>query len=782
MANESQYKEALIKAHNAGDFDAATLFSEKIKELRGAAKTARPIPSGRAPEAPTLSPSASFAQFGTAPTYEEGLHLSPEEKRLKELPEIGRFEEEGEGAISLPSKRQLGIASRILLIADDQERAESFKELGFKIKNVGDYQVATDESGREFVVNAPGMSRQDLLSISSQIAQYLPAGRIAGGMSTLGKKIIAGAIGAGVTSAGQEALQTTVGGEFDGQDVAINTILGGGAELLIPVLGAAYRKISPAAKKKFRQAETIKDLMEVEGLDLKALDNALSVQEDLAIEAARLDVQAPSAPQVLGEAGSVTAPEAAMVGARGSVKTSKELAEQQATQAQELRGAAERVFSQITEEGALGALQGTKKTAEEILQSTVNQRKAFADVMYDDAFKGVEDIPVEDIREGITKIIKEETNPGSAAEKALSKIFKQLESREVIEAKRLAKDTPKILDASGKEVKTQLPPSAKSPRLMQEAIWDMRDLLGIQNEKSVTKSVKAKIKTLEKQLAKRLDDSTGGKYKAADEKFSQMSDSLDGLLKSMVGKAAGAEEMTLSTILDAVFSPKPAVQELSQKFMKQLASENPQAAADLYGTYFVSNVKNLSDDAKPSEILKSVFGKDEQAKRMAISLAPDAKTKRNLLGLEKLLKAAQRTEAFSVDDAVSKWSQNKLDSAAAHWFYIGRGLERTFGKRKAKRVSEALSEAATNPEWEQEWAKLLESKTVLDRAKKLSSRDRMKAAEDVEERAVILFERIKDSISPVSKAKALAPVAGARLKESVENKMESDPRLQQTQF
>lgn len=88
-----------------------------------------------------------------------------------------------------------------------------------------------DIDGQEYLINRPGMSKQDIGVAIGNVMANFPAMKLAGLGKSLLRRVAGGAGGSAMTQAAIEAGQASTGGEFTGSEVALAGALGGVGEL-----------------------------------------------------------------------------------------------------------------------------------------------------------------------------------------------------------------------------------------------------------------------------------------------------------------------------------------------------------------------------------------------------------------------------------------------------------------------------------------------------------------------------------------------------------------------
>lgn len=138
------------------------------------------------------------------------------------------------------------VGAGLLSSFDENEQIQIIKQ------NIPNAEIRKDEKGNtivrvgesEAVLNKPGFSRQDFSQAASNILAFLGPSKLTSLARSLAGRVGLGAAGAGATQAAIEAGQEKIGGEFNAGDVALSLGLGGGAEVLSSIVGAAFRNIA----------------------------------------------------------------------------------------------------------------------------------------------------------------------------------------------------------------------------------------------------------------------------------------------------------------------------------------------------------------------------------------------------------------------------------------------------------------------------------------------------------------------------------------------------------
>lgn len=140
--------------------------------------------------------------------------------------------------------------------------------------------------GQEYILNKPGLSKQDLGATIGNAISFLPTAKLAALGQTVAKRIGIGAIGSGATQTAIEAGQAATGGEFDASEVLAATAFGGLGEA--PAAVMQTRKLAGDAAKLIpqvsdEQAAAAARVKEETGVILRP-SQATNVEQDKLID------------------------------------------------------------------------------------------------------------------------------------------------------------------------------------------------------------------------------------------------------------------------------------------------------------------------------------------------------------------------------------------------------------------------------------------------------------------------------------------------------------------
>lgn len=134
-----------------------------------------------------------------------------------------------------------GEIAQMLLQVDPETGKRKWPQFSMQHAPDGTIIMNNSINGARSVINAPGMSRMDLMQGLGIAAAFTPAGRATAAMPSLAGRLAVGATTAGLTEAAIQQGQEMAGGQFDKSDVAISAGAGVLADLGRPLIGLGQR-------------------------------------------------------------------------------------------------------------------------------------------------------------------------------------------------------------------------------------------------------------------------------------------------------------------------------------------------------------------------------------------------------------------------------------------------------------------------------------------------------------------------------------------------------------
>ena len=195
------------------------------------------------------------------------------------MPEIGEYTGEGAGMSAVGLLITPNQKSQAQIIQSQVPGSEIFKD---RFDNI----IVTMPDGKNFYLNKPGASQQDVLQTTSQILAYIPGYSWAmkkAGKSVFKKAILAGVAG-GTTSLAQDIATMPLGNEeIDVTRAAISSAVPIAFEGVVsPVIGGVWKKLmgNPSFTKTITKLENGKEVKQI----------VLNKKGEKAAEAAGIDV------------------------------------------------------------------------------------------------------------------------------------------------------------------------------------------------------------------------------------------------------------------------------------------------------------------------------------------------------------------------------------------------------------------------------------------------------------------------------------------------------------
>ena len=652
-------------------------------------------------------------------------------KELKDLPEYrGGF----------------GGMVRALLYPDVKERAMLFADEGFDVNTDGPYPTITNKlTGDEFAINSPGWSLQDAISLVGEIATFLPAGKFTSVGASLAKKIARG-IAAGATTSGiREGVQVAGGGEFNGMQVAFDTIATAGGGALEQLAPAIWRKLSPAARKKARDVKSINSLIEL-GVDIDELKAVVSKE-----------IIEPSA--ALEEFSAAQFKKALEKDSRLAAKYAKEYEEA----SNNLSAMLSRTFGRLSkqdidllnpEETLLNVFSASQDLASNIQKVQFQMPMALIGREYPEVYKRLGDINVAGAVNLADEIIKN-SNTGDKAQKAAMRWKRLLES---------PKEGDVVLfDSAGRQIgledRVEITKPAEQVHL---AIRELGDILKI--DPNFNSSVGGQVKSNAKKLIQELKTVLGDDFRKVDGAYSRSAKALDNFKKNTkLAESLSEGGLDADKFLDAIFKAEPGTANFAKakEFMDEVANFSPSAANDLYGSYFAAKIRSLPTDANMNQILDAIYGTGRTGdilKSSVYRLAPNKAAQKRVQQIGFLLKSGSKVDPVeSLAKAGQDYVDSKLSPDAAHFVYIRMAISKAIKDSSNKKFLETAYNMTLNPKYRKEYLDLLNSKKVLQAASKSNFLERQDAANTVYRKALNIAEKVASDMKNGSLIGAAIP-------------------------
>lgn len=543
-----------------------------------------------------------------------------ETEETRDLPEFA------EVPLGGPALRNAKIMAGLLTTFDPKAQMDIIKssipEATFETDEKDNIIVSIpqdDGSIQRTVLNKPGASTRDIEQGIGQVLAFFPAAKLASlGKALLQRIFIAGGASGATDVAIQETSQA-LGSEqdFDVEQTAIATALGPIAELLGGGF-QAFRNIR-AAKKFGAEAEEFTDILPFVEESQEAVEGLASLSKT-GEKVGLIQPQQTLVPSQLAQARAVAEIPA---GAR----VAKAALEKQNIQVSNaLDDVLETISDPLAVERAAGNFSAAAKKS---IDNAKAIRTRATEPLYDAAINQFDEagkkVPLQGVRGAIIGVLKGAPE-GSSLKTSMDKVFTLL-----------------------KPVNRQSP----SMRKLHNAKLELDGMIEGVGNRPVSNSVQRELLDIKAALIKSLDDANPA-YKAASERFAELSVPIDDLLGSTIGKVARKEDLKrLSSMIFDVEEINPQVMKQTKKVIQSI---DPEAWDDLLRLHIEKGLGKIKSDKigpipnRPKEILDGVFGRNDRQANLILEAASPEQRK-NLVWLRKVLKRAQNARPGGSDTA-----------------------------------------------------------------------------------------------------------------------------------
>jgi len=528
--------------------------------------------------------------------------------------------------------------------------------------------VATFDDGKQFAINKPGVSGQDVAKLIASIGAFVPAARLAALPKALFQKITAGAAASGATEAVIQAGQAAIGGEVDATDIALSAGLGGVAETVLPAIQGARqasqaRGIGAATEDLAQVAPTIAAAREATAETGVPLFQAQQTAVPALLEKQSFIAQLPA-------------------GTRSAIDGLK-------TQNKAAGDAVETFINSIAPpEAVITGADKVRTAAQTAVAATTRARKEASSPIYKQAFRRQRKGQLDDI-------------DTSALQTKIREMAKQFDPKGQI-AKNLTSSLEKIKNAGG---------NLQRLHLAKTEIDQTINTFGVDAVGNTTKRFMTDIKKdLTEQLVKQSPS-----YRAARDEFIRLSPEVTAIQESIIGKIANIDDTQLKQISGKLFDPAQTNPQVIAKAKKAITDVDPEAWNQIIRVEFekrLGSVKPAEDGSianLPSELFRAIFGNDKQTKVLFRGL--DETQAKNLKYLQTVLGRARLGRPGGSQTAGREEIKKELKGGAIqslrNFFRGPVGSAVSVGEEVAfQRRTAALSKALFDPTWKAEIAKL----------------------------------------------------------------------------
>ena len=529
--------------------------------------------------------------------------------------------------------------------------------------------VATFEDGKQFAINKPGISGQDLIKFMGTIGAFTPAARAAALPKALIQKVKAGALTSGATETGIQAGQAAIGGEVDVSDIALSAGLGGAGEAVLPGIQALRQS---------RQAKGIGAAAE----DLAQVKPNIQAAREATAETGipLFQAQQTGAPALLEKQSFIGQLTAGTLAAVDGLKAQNKAAGE----------AVESFINSIAPpQAVITGAEKVRTAAQTAVAATKRSRKEASSPIYKQAFRRQRKGQLADI-------------DTSALQTKIGEMAKQFDPKGQI-AKNLTASLEKIKTAGGNLQKLHL---AKT-EIDQTINTFGQDAVG-----NTTKRFMTDVKNdLTEQLVKQSPS-----YRAARDEFIRFSPEVTKIQESIVGKIAGLSDLQLKQVSSKIFDPAQVNPQVVAQAKKSITDVDPGAWDEIVRVEFERRLGSIKSTAGagtveniPGQLFRAIFPNDKSTKVLFNSL--DETQKKNLKYLQTALGRARLGRPGGSQTAAREEIKRELKGGATQAirdFFKGpistvasTGEDLMFNRRVT-----ALAKALFDPTWKAEIATL----------------------------------------------------------------------------
>lgn len=465
--------------------------------------------------------------------------------------------------------------------------------------------VATFPDGKQFAINKPGVSGQDIVKLIGSIGAFTPAAKGATIGKTLAQKVAAGVAGAGATETAIQTGQEALGAEFTPSDVALSAGLGGVAEVVVPAIqavrGARQAKQVGAERATVEQAEQA----------IKPAQEAVAgLKEATGAEVGLFQAQQTQIPSDLLKQRILPQLDA------GSRKAASSLEAQN----KEAFEATSELINTIAGPETVSAGAGKFRTASQLaIDSAKQSRKVATQDLYSEALSEGAKVNLGSTKE-LIKDMLDEAPKGSDFErigKQLSRLIKPLKKGE--------------------------PPSLRQLQKSKQAMQDIVDTVG---DKAVSGPIKFDVVNIKRELVDQMSEASP-LFRAAEDEFIRLSPAVKELEDSILGAAAKVNDIDLQSISSRIFA-KNSNPETVKNAKKLIDNVDPEAwnvmlRGELQKRF--GGIKTLAEDLPgelvgnvPGQLRRAIFGNPEQRRTLLAAMNTDQR--KNFVYLDEVLRRA----------------------------------------------------------------------------------------------------------------------------------------------
>ena len=668
-------RKATANIKNAGVNDILSDF----EEYQRAPAAEQPPEQPAAPQdQPEEQGPSGWEKFGDI--FTGSLRQTPETESLQEISAAPEMNALSWGA----AKASFGT-----LFSGDEEATKDI------LKNNLNADFRKDEKGNliailpsgEYMVNAPGLSGQDVTRAGAQALAFLTPSKLATlPKSLLGKLGAGAAVGAG-TEVAIQGIEHATGSEqdFRGKDIATAAALGSAGELIDPAI-KAIKGIKRTPSGALETPEQTQELA-------RRLASSRAGQQETGIQ-----LLEPQATQIPSQ-------QAAMRALGEIAPTSQKVAERLKVQNKQAHTAVENFLNIIADPEDIGrGATLVKEAAGEAIEQAKGVRARAASPIYNRAFEESPPINIDNVLSDIETRLVNFPPTGKIAgqlRKARGLITEAAEEG----AEDVAGDIPV----------TKL-------QVLHGAQQELGDILENAPLEGLGGTAKRQITEVKKLLTDTLKEQAPI-YREATEEFSRLSPAVKSLQDGVIGRLANVSEAQLKTVSNLLFDPQQSNPAVVKNAIEIINEVNPQAVPAILRTHLEQSLAKkpgLSDSVDVQDLQENVPGKLQNAlfrtkkQRDMFEAAASPAAKRRAGYLNQMLSKAATGRAGGSDTAMkTEFIKQMRENAGTPL------TEKIFNPRKTlvdwrkdvkfEKVANQLADALVDSsgKWSEDWRRLM---------------------------------------------------------------------------
>lgn len=555
-------------------------------------------------------------------------------------------------------------------------------------KNIG-AEFRKDEKGNliamlpsgEYLVNAPGLSGQDVARGAAQFLGFLaPASRgakvaesaIAKGAPAVATRLgVGGAVGGGSEAAMQGIEQLTGSDQgFRAGDIGLAAALGGATEASIPALSKQFSAYRKAPQEIVESEQAAKEVQ-------SRLSDVAEGQKQTGIEL--LEPQATQLPSQVG----------AMRALGEIAPTSQKVATRLQKQNKQAYDAVESFLNDIAPEGSVStAAQRTRGAAQQAIESAKQRRRDAASPLYKQAFDEGKIIDQSSINDQLKSTLESYVE-GGKIHNSLSKYSKMLSN------------------ANG------------DIRKLHNLQVEIGDAIESAKDTGIGRTEQRELTSLRKLISDTIKEQSET-YADAAESFAKSSPEVTQLQEGVIGRLANVSDAQLKQISGILFDPQQSNPQVVRDSINIIKSVDPDAVPALMRTYLeqtIAKKPGLSDTVSTENVpakLQSALFRTKKQRDMFNAVANDEQKKRARY-LDMMLKSASTGRSGGSDTAmktefIKQLRDNSGTSLAEKIFNPKQTFTDWRKEARFNSVANQLADALVEGKWDEQWKEIFKYK------------------------------------------------------------------------